>query len=92
LEHLKERRLLPWKESRLWKPVTFAKAQRTAAAANARLPANLPARPLAALQIRSAKTLIGKHKKKAPPGFGGAFFRFVILSSIQSGGFYGSSI
>ena len=42
------------------KTAIFARVPRTAAAANARLPASLPARPAAALQTRLAKTKTNK--------------------------------
>ena len=45
-----------WKELKLLKLVTFAKAQRTVAAASARHPASPLARPAAVLLISSAKT------------------------------------
>lgn len=47
---------IPWKELRLWKLVTFAKAQRTVAVANARHPASLLARQAVVLQTSSVKT------------------------------------
>ena len=46
-----------WNISKLWTPATSARAQRTAAAANARLPASPHARPAAVSQTRSAKAL-----------------------------------
>ena len=49
-----------WKELRLLRLATFARVLRTAAAANARLPVSLPARPAAALQTRLAKTKTNK--------------------------------
>ena len=45
-----------WKEFRLWKPVTCARAQRRAAVASARLLASPLARPAAVLQTSPART------------------------------------
>ena len=44
-----------WKELRLLRLATFARVLRTAAAANARLPARAPARPAAALPTSLAR-------------------------------------
>ena len=53
-------RIKSWKESRLWKLVICAAAQKTADAANARLPASQHARQAVELQIRIAKTARNK--------------------------------
>jgi hypothetical protein len=47
---------------------TFARPQRTAVAASARLPASPLARPLAVLQISSARTLTSEIKDAANKG------------------------
>ena len=51
-----------WNVFRLWKPETFARAQRTAAAASARLPASPLARLLAVLRTSSARSAARKRK------------------------------
>ena len=68
----KEWRCASWRESRLWRPGTCARAPRTAAAASARLPASPPARPAAAWPIRSARTPASKRLPKSA-AVGGAF-------------------
>ena len=45
-----------WSTSKHWKPVTFARAHKTAAVVNAKLLANLLARPAVVSQTKSAKT------------------------------------
>ena len=49
-----------WKELRLLRLVTFARAQRTVDVASARLLVSLHARPAVVLLIRSARTLRNK--------------------------------
>ena len=63
-EHIKIKtdrmEIKPWKESRPSRPATSVRAQRTAAAANARPHASLPVRPAAAWPTRSARIRITK--------------------------------
>ena len=60
------RRKLPWNILRPWTPVIFARAPKRAAAANARPPASLPARPAAVLPISSARTKSRKARSNHP--------------------------
>ena len=66
-----------WKELRLLKLVTFAKAQRTVAVANARHPASPLARLVAVLLISSVKTQRNKSLEMNGNAAGkAAFFSF----------------
>ena len=78
-EHIKIKtdrmEIKPWKESRPSRPATSVRAQRTAAAANARPHASLPVRPAAAWPTRSARIRITKLGNKSCRLFpGGSFY------------------